>query len=45
MTSTEFNVALPEAGFGVDRGWIVDVSDKCPFRGDIPVDRDASALT
>jgi hypothetical protein len=49
MTLTEFNAALREAGFGVDRGWIVDVSGKCPgfatfptFRRDSSVDRDAT---
>ena len=49
MTSTEFNAALREAGFGVDRGWIVDVSGKCrgfatfpAFRRDSSVDRDAT---
>jgi hypothetical protein len=30
MTTAEFNAALREAGFGVDRGHIVDVSGKCP---------------
>jgi hypothetical protein len=49
MTSAEFNAALRNAGFGVDRGWIVDVSGKCPgfatfpaFRRDSSVDRDAT---
>lgn len=49
MTSAEFNAALRQAGFGVDRGWIVDVSGKCPgfatfpaFQRDSSVDRDAT---
>jgi hypothetical protein len=49
MTSAEFNAALRNAGFGVDRGWIVDVSGKCPgfatfpaFRRDSSADREAT---
>jgi hypothetical protein len=30
MTTAEFNAALREAGFGVDRWRIVDVSGTCP---------------
>ena len=30
MTSAEFSAALREAGFGVNRGQIVDVSGRCP---------------
>jgi hypothetical protein len=49
MTSAAFNAALREAGFGVDRGRIVDVSGRCPgfavfptFRGRGGVDRNAT---
>lgn len=49
MTAAEFNVALREAGFGVDRGRIVDVSGVCVgftavpiFRGNGSVDRNAT---
>jgi hypothetical protein len=48
MTAAEF-AALREAGFGVDRGRIVDVPGKCPgfaavpvFRGNGSVDRNAT---
>jgi hypothetical protein len=37
MTAAEFNTALREAGFGVDRGRIVDVSGKCPGFATFPV--------
>jgi hypothetical protein len=30
MTSAEFKTALREAGFGVERARIVDVSGRCP---------------
>jgi hypothetical protein len=30
MTAAEFNAALREAGFGIDRWRIVDVSGTCP---------------
>jgi hypothetical protein len=49
MTSAEFNAALRDAGFGVDRGRIADVSGRCPgfsavpiFRGNGSVDRNAT---
>jgi hypothetical protein len=39
MTSAEFNSALRHAGFGVDRGHVVDVSGKCPGFAMIPTYR------
>jgi len=49
MASEAFNAALREAGFGVARGRIVDVSGRCPgvvtfptFRGRGGVDRNAT---
>jgi hypothetical protein len=30
LTTAEFNAALKEAGFGVERARIVDVSGRCP---------------
>jgi hypothetical protein len=36
MTTADFNAALREAGFGVDRGHIVDVSGKCPGFAAVP---------
>jgi hypothetical protein len=48
MSSAEFNAALRSAGFGVDRGRILDVSGRSPgfvampvFRGNGSVDRNA----
>jgi hypothetical protein len=48
MTSAEFSAALREAGFGVERGRIVDVSGRCPGFATLPsfnkavVDRNAT---
>jgi hypothetical protein len=48
MTSAEFTTAMREAGFGVDRGRIVDVSGQCPGFTTLPsfekgaVDRNAT---
>jgi hypothetical protein len=46
LTAAEFNAALKEAGFGVERSRIVDVSGRCPgfvttpaFRGRGVIDR------
>jgi hypothetical protein len=39
LSSDEFKAALHEAGFGVDRGRIVDVSGECPGFAVIPVFR------
>jgi hypothetical protein len=46
LTTAEFNAALKEAGFGVERARIVDVSGRCPgfvttpaFRGRGVIDR------
>jgi hypothetical protein len=30
LTAAEFNIALKEAGFGVERARIIDVSGRCP---------------
>jgi hypothetical protein len=50
MTAAEFNRALRDRGFGVDRGRIVDVSGTCSgfvsvptFRGNGSVDRNATS--
>jgi hypothetical protein len=42
MSSAEFNVALREAGFGVERARIVDVSSKCPGFATMPAFRNRS---
>ena len=46
LTAAEFNAVLKEAGFGVERARIVDVSGRCPgfvtapaFRGRRVIDR------
>jgi hypothetical protein len=46
FTAAEFNAALKEAGFGVERARIIDVSGRCPgfmttpaFRGRGVIDR------
>jgi hypothetical protein len=46
LTAVEFNTALKEAGFGVRRARIIDVSGRCPgfvttpaFRGRNAIDR------
>jgi hypothetical protein len=46
LTAAEFNAALKEAGFGVERARIVDTSGRCPgftttpvFRGRGGIDR------
>jgi hypothetical protein len=46
LTAEQFNAALKEAGFGVERARIVDVSGRCPgfvttpaFRGRTGIDR------
>jgi hypothetical protein len=46
LTAAEFNAALKEAGFGVERARIIDVSGRCPgfmttpaFRGRGVIDR------
>jgi hypothetical protein len=36
MTAAEFKAALHEAGFGVERGRIVDVSGRCPGFATLP---------
>jgi hypothetical protein len=36
MTPAEFNAALRVAGFGVERGRIVDVSGRCPGFSTLP---------
>jgi hypothetical protein len=42
MTSSEFNAALREAGFGVDHGRIVDVSGNCPGFTAVPIFRNGA---
>jgi hypothetical protein len=42
MSSAEFSVALREAGFGVHRGQIVDVSGKCPGFAALPLFRNGA---
>jgi hypothetical protein len=36
LTAEEFKVALRDAGFGVERGRIVDVSGRCPGYAALP---------
>ncbi len=36
ITAAEFKTALRDAGFGVERGRIVDVSGKCPGFATLP---------
>jgi hypothetical protein len=42
MSSAEFSNALREAGFGVHRGQIVDVSGKCPGFAAMPLFRNGA---
>jgi hypothetical protein len=42
MTSAEFSSALREAGFGVHRGQIVDVSGRCPGFAAMPTFRNGA---
>jgi hypothetical protein len=42
ISSAEFSNALREAGFGVDRGQIVDVSGKCPGFAAMPIFRNGA---
>jgi hypothetical protein len=37
LTAAEFNAALKEAGFGVERARIVDTSGRCPGFTTTPV--------
>jgi hypothetical protein len=42
MTSAEFSAALREAGFGVKRGQIVDISGRCPGFAAMPTFRNGA---
>jgi hypothetical protein len=42
MSSAEFSAALREAGFGVQRGQIVDISGRCPGFAALPLFRNGA---